>query len=85
MKTKTNFQSRSGRLLAEMIARYIVSNEPFANRDECIDEIRELVCEYSDIKAKAPVSALIRAEERHRLNQRAKSARYNIKIQEEVC
>jgi hypothetical protein len=87
MKTKTNFTSTAGRQLAEMLAKYIVAKEPLVNRDECIDEIRELVCHYSDLKANAPVSALIKAEDHHRLSRRMSADRYKVRIQEEpaVC
>lgn len=81
-RKNTAFRSIAGRQLAEMLARYIVKNEPTANRDECIDEFRELVCEFSDETAKAPVSALIKAEDLHRLKKRAKEQRYLIHVQE---
>lgn len=82
MKTKSNFSNRTGRRLAELLAEHIVRTEMVANIDECIDELRELICEQSDRKAKAPVSAFIKAEDSRRLHQRMDEQRYYVTINE---
>lgn len=81
---RTCFSTSAGKHLAEMLAMHIVRTEPVANRDECIDEIRELICEHSDRSANAPVSAFIKAEDRHRLTKKRKDNRYLINVRE-VC
>ena len=82
---KTNFSTKAGYTLARLLAQHIARTERISNRDECIDELRELVCEYSDRQAHAPVSAFIKAEDMHRLKKRATNERYYVAIQEELA
>lgn len=85
MKKSSVFSTKMGSELAKTLAIHIARTEPVGNRDECIDEFRELVCFYSDSQAKAPVSALIKAEDRMNIKRRSKNERYYVSIHEELA
>lgn len=74
------FSTSKGKMLADKLVREIGQNEPYENYDEVIDYVREELCSYSDNKAKAPISAFIRAEDERRLRERQIGNRYNITI-----
>lgn len=74
------FSTSKGKLLAEQLIREVCKNEPIQNYDECIDYVRQGLCNQSDKKAGAPVSALIMAEDFYRLNAQMSEKRYKVSI-----
>ena len=82
MKTKiSHFSTAEGKELAQKLAEHIARTEVFQNWDECIDDLREMLCTLADKKHGIAVSALLRAEDLNRLEMRFIKGRYKVAVQ----
>lgn len=82
-KVDSYFSTKSGYVLADMLANHIVRTEQLENIDEVICEFRQMIYNEIDKKYKVCVSALVQAEELNHINNTISNQRYFITIQED--
>ena len=80
-KRKSHINTQVGRDMVVKLAQHIADTEKLSNWDEVIDEFREELGRIGREKIGGAVSALVEAEDLHRLVKRAEKSRYKVCIQ----